>query len=114
MDDTLVLNNEPLPETEATVTLDIQGEEEDSTEESTLIQRKGLGGKLTFNPERCLIFSIPPSVRSVSPPMIMPDRTQWDLYLIIIPFTLHEAPSGQFYEKMTFLIEMVDQKATAF
>src|SRR5204863_8967386 len=27
---------------------------------------------------------------------------------------LHEAPSGQFYEKMTFLIEMVDQKATAF
>src|SRR2546421_12183560 len=82
MDDSLVLSNEPLPETEATITLDIQGEEEDTTRESTLIQRKGLGGKLTFNPDRCLIFSIPPSLRSVSPLMITPDRTQWDLYLI--------------------------------
>src|SRR5205807_1755462 len=81
-------------------TLEILSAEGGATRGVKLIQKKELEGKVTFNPDRGLIFSLP-STGSTSSQVITPDRTQWDLYLIIIPFTLHKPPSDRYYEEMT-------------
>jgi len=114
MNKVLILSNAPLPETETTISLDILSTEEDATRGTRLIRKKELEGKITFNPDRCLIFSLPPSTGSSPSQVFMPDRSQWDLYLIIIPFTLHKPASDRYYEEMTFFVEMANLKATAF
>ncbi len=43
-----------------------------------------------------------------------PDRTKWDLYLIDIPFTLHEAPNGSHYRELTFYVELDHPQANAY
>jgi hypothetical protein len=108
----ILLNNEPLPEIDSTITLDIFSEEGDATRGTKLIQKKELEGKITFNPKRCPIFSLP-LTDSVSSKVFTPDRTRWDLYLIIIPFTLHKPPSDRYYEEVTFFVEMEDRRITA-
>src|SRR5947209_17398656 len=104
MDEILVLSNEPLPETETTITLNILSAEGGATRGTRLIQKKELEGKITF--DRCQIFSLPTSPGSTSLRATTAGETQWDLYLIIIPFTLHKAPGDRQYEEMTFFIEM--------
>jgi nucleoside phosphorylase len=114
MDEILVLSNEPLPETTSTITLEVfSSSSEGVTRRSGLLQKKELEGKITFNPERCLIYSLPPT-GSPAPQVIAPDRTQWDLYLIIIPFTLHKPAEDRYYEEMTFFVTMADHRITAF
>lgn len=113
MKDILLLSNEPLPVTDATVVLDIVSVEGGTRRGTRLIQKKELEGKITFNPDRCRIFSLP-STALTSAHVIAPDRTQWDMYLIIIPFTLHTPPGERYYEEMTFFVEMVDREVTAF
>jgi len=114
MNEILVLSHEPLAETEATITLDILSAEGDTRRGTKLIQKKELAGKITFNPERCQLFFLPPPVDPASPQALTPDRTQWDFYLIIIPFTLHKALGESYYEEMTFFVEMADRDVTAF
>jgi nucleoside phosphorylase len=117
MDEIVTLSDEPLPETQATITCDIFSEaaEDDRTihRREGLPQKKELEGKITLNPERCLIYSLPPTAYSTAQ-VIAPDSTQWDMYLIIIPFTLHRPPEDRHYEEMTFFVEMADQSVTAF
>src|SRR5258708_5316085 len=92
-DDGIFLHNTPLPESETLVTMNLYSEEQGiRIRGRTLLKEKGLEGRITFDPERCLIFSIPPVRSALSMTPIIPDRNLWDLYLIIIPFTLHEAP----------------------
>jgi hypothetical protein len=62
MDEILLLSNESLPETETTIALDILSAEGGTTRGHGLIQKKEMVGKITFNPDRCLVFSLPPSV----------------------------------------------------
>jgi len=114
MNETLLLTDEPLPESDATITLDILSSDGGGTRGAKLIQKKELEGKITFNHERCQIFFLPPSADPASSQALTPDRTQWDLYLIIIPFTLHKALGESYYEEMTFFVEMANRDVTAF
>src|SRR6266704_2014163 len=114
MNEILLLSNEPLLESETAITLDILSAEGDTLRRPELIQKKELAGKITFNPERCQIFFLPPPVDPASSQALTPDRTQWDFYLITIPFTLHKALGESYYEEMTFFVEMANREETAF
>src|SRR5260370_41687687 len=96
----LVLGSDPLPESDVSITLGIFSEE-GPTRGRDLAQKKVLEGKVTFNPERCLIYKIPQGESITPQPIIMPDRTRWDLYLIMVPFTLHRAPGNNYYKELT-------------
>ena len=88
MSDEILLSNAPLPEDETSVTLDIVSYENQLRQ--GLPQRQLLEGKITLNPARCLVFSIPPTENPPGEATITVDRTLYDLYLVIIPFTLHQ------------------------
>lgn len=109
----LFFSSEPLPESDASVTLDIYSEE-DVSRGFELPQKRMLEGRVTLNPPSCLIFFIPPAPVTASQPLITPDRTKWDLYLVSIPFTLHRAPGNRYYQEVTFFIELTNSEATAF
>lgn len=114
MNEILVLSDDPEQESDATITLDILSAEGEALRGKELIQKKELAGKITLNPERCQIFFLPPPVDSAASQALTPDRTQWDLYLVIIPFTLHKALGESYYEEMTFFVEMASRDVTAF
>jgi nucleoside phosphorylase len=109
--DELFLSNDPLSESEESVTLDMFSQEHTR---GGLAQKYLLEGKITVNPRRCLLFFIPPVASTAEQPILTPDRTKWDLYLVIIPFTLHETPAHAYYQEVTFLVELADPEATAF
>src|SRR5690242_559135 len=110
----LTLGDEPVLESEKTITLELLSEEASlKLPGRKLPQLQEVEGKITFNPESWHIFSLPPRLSSATPKFTL-DRTKWDLYLIPIRFTLHAAPDGRHYEKLTFLIELKDPQATAF
>ena len=109
----LFLSSQPLPESDASVTLDIFSGE-DTRRGFELPQKRMLEGRVTFNPQSCLIFFIPPTASTASQPLITPDRAKWDLYLVIIPFTLHRAPGNRYYQEVTFFVELTNSEATAF
>jgi nucleoside phosphorylase len=104
----------PQQEIDATIRFDILSTEEETLRGTGLPQKKELAGKITLNPERCQIFFLPPAADAASSQPLTPDRTQWDLYLIIIPFTLHRALGESYYEEMTFFVEMANPDVTAF
>ncbi len=118
-DDVLVFSNELLPSSEATVTLDILSQEnvlrdtETRGETRGLPQRMILEGQITLNPHGHIFF-IPPLESTVAKPLLIPDRKKWDLYLVYLPFTLHEAPGKAYYEKLTFGIDLVTPGAIAY
>jgi len=109
--ETLLLSNEPLSDSETTITLDILSDESSLRRE--LDRKKVLEGKITYNPKSCHIFFLPPAKRKNSS-VFTPDRTKWDLYLIGFPFTLHPAPGERYYKALTCFIELADSQATAF
>lgn len=110
--DILVLDNEPLREEESALTLSITSENM-ALRGGDLPQLKELEGKITYNPNAHAPFFLPATRRSGSP-VITPDRTRWDLYLMIMPFTLHPAPDESYYEKLTFLVELTNPDVIAF
>jgi nucleoside phosphorylase len=114
MNEILLLSDEPQQETDATITLDILSSDGSATRGTRLIQKKELAGKITLNPERCPIFFLSPPADTASSQALTPDRMQWDLYLINIPFTLHKALGESYYEEMAFFVEMANQNVTAF
>src|SRR6266567_5675522 len=108
----LVLSNQPLPTSETTVTLDILSEEEVTRGE--LLEKKIVEGKITFNPQRFPIFFIPPYQFTSPQPLLTVDRTQWDLYLVMMPFTLHGTASNSYYQEVTFFVSLTNREATAY
>ncbi len=112
IEDEIFLNNAPLPESETAVILHLCDEEQE-VKGSKLLQEEGLEGKITFDPGRCLIFSTPPVMSAVSGPPSTPDGDLWDLYLVVIPFTLHEAPGESYYEKVVFFVKLDDTHINA-
>jgi len=111
--DILVLDNEPLREEESALALNITGEDSGLRGGADLPQIQELEGKITYNPHAHAPFFLPAPRRTGSP-VITPDRTRWDLYLIIMPFTLHPAPGESYYEKLTFLVKITDPGVVAF
>lgn len=116
MDDVLIFDNQPLPEGPGTITLDFfEGEiGEKSRGGIELPAMKTRMGKATWNPESCQIFAIPAVEPSSFQTLLVPDRTKWDLYLIDIPFTLHEAPDGGRYRELGFYVELTHPQTVAF
>lgn len=116
----LIFNNGPLPASRSTVTLSILSEENDQDEQRGAT--KGLispqdsltEGLVTFNPRGDYIFFIPPLESTVSEPLLLPDTSKWDLYLVSLPFTLHPAPANRYYEKLKFSFKLSTPGAVAF
>lgn len=108
----LLLSDAPLLEDESTVTLDIFTEQ---TLQGSygLEQTKVLEGKITV-PKDARVFWIPPTAGTTGQPCMAPDRTKVDLYLICLPFTLHEPPVTAYYEKVTFFVELASKETVAF
>lgn len=110
--DDLLLSNDPLQEDETTVTLDIFTEQ---TLQGSygLESKKVVEGKITI-PKHVHIFWLPSTISTAGWPSMTPDRTKTDLYLICLPFTLHEPPGTAYYEKVTFFVELADEEWVAF
>ncbi|GLV54418.1 hypothetical protein KDH_12650 [Dictyobacter sp. S3.2.2.5] len=107
-----VFNTTPFPEDEKNVTLEIISYEENVRK--GLPQKKQLEGKITLNPDRCHVLYIPPEEETAEKAVPVVDRTRYDLYLVIIPFNLHEAIGNKHYVEVTFWVEMNDPQHTAF
>ncbi|MHB8598582.1 MAG: 5'-methylthioadenosine/S-adenosylhomocysteine nucleosidase family protein [Ktedonobacteraceae bacterium] len=117
-DDMLVFTNEPLIPSKTTVTLSILSEENvisgSNTRRGTdLPQRMLLEGQITLDPGG-RIFFIPLLESTSSEPLLVPDRSKWDLYLVYLPFTLHPAPGKAYYEEITFFIDLATTGARAY
>jgi len=109
LSDELVLRDQPLAETEKLMTVDLFSEEKIMGQEGSPI--KLLESQVTIGKE--YISFIPPQV-SHSTVLITPDRTKRDLYLIRIPFTLHEPAENKYYQKFIFQIELYNRDTVAF
>jgi nucleoside phosphorylase len=112
MNNEISLSNVPLPEDENSVTLDVVSNANQLRQ--GLPQKQMLEGKITLNPDRCLISYIPPAETLLEAATLTVDRTRYDLYLVDIPFTLYQAPGGKYYTEMTLWIELSDPQHTAF
>jgi len=104
----LILRNEPLQESEISKTFDLFSEEELL---GTLPPKKVKEAKISLG--KWHINFIPPSKSMSSEAIMTPDRSKWDLYLIYIPFTLHEPPEGSNYQRIEFHVILASRDATA-
>ena len=119
-DDILIFSNEPIKPSKTTLTLSIlsqenvlKGDETGTRGVDKLPQRTILEGQITIDPEGH-IFSIPPLESMPGEPLLVPDRTKWDLYLVYLPFTLHPAPGNAYYQELNFFIELSTLGARAY
>lgn len=105
------LENTPLPDTDTVIAFDIFADEGKRGEIS---QKKLLEGKITLNPDRCLLFFIPPDLPGAESEqfVVAPEREKWDIYLLMLPFTLHDTPSYAYYHEVTFWVELLSPEAT--
>jgi hypothetical protein len=104
----LILGDQPLPESEILVTLDLFSEEKPLGPE--LLPKKVKEAEVSIG--KWHIFFLPPVKSIASKPT--PDRSMWDLYFVCIPFTLHEPPGDAHYQRVKFEIELYNEDATAF
>ncbi len=109
----LFFSNEPLPESDTTITLDIVSEEP-AMRGIELARKKILEGKITLNPQSNHIYALPSMPGIAGQPLQTSNRTKWDFYLVTIPFTLHEAPGKNYYHEVTFFINLSTPNSTAF
>ncbi|MGA3085594.1 MAG: hypothetical protein ABSE95_12505 [Thermodesulfobacteriota bacterium] len=105
----LVLRDRPLAETEKLMTIDLFSEEKIMGQENAPI--KVLESQVTIGKE--YISFIPPQKNNTAT-IIIPDRNKRDLYLIRIPFTIHEPAKNKYYQKVRFQIELDNRDAIAF
>ncbi|HTK12132.1 MAG TPA: hypothetical protein VL485_33480 [Ktedonobacteraceae bacterium] len=114
---TLFFDSTPLPQNETAITLELYSLEDDTTvrnkTETTSFQQKVQEGKITLNPSGIQLFALPPQ-RPTASFSFAPDRTKWDLYLVVIPFTLHRPTrTNAHYARVTFSITLNNQHVTA-
>ncbi|HTK09197.1 MAG TPA: hypothetical protein VL485_18660 [Ktedonobacteraceae bacterium] len=111
---TIFLSNDPLPFTEGQVTREVLSETDPVRgPRDPRIEEKIPYGKVTFNPHGCQIIALPPA-SGAARALHAVDSSHWDLYLIIIPFTLHPPYKNSAYERFSFFVEMDDPQATAY
>jgi nucleoside phosphorylase len=109
----LLLSNAPLPETQSSEILTILSKE-NILRGQDVLQKEIPEGKITLNPQSNLIHPVPLLADALSQQLVGLDRNKWDLYLVIIPFTLHKAAGNNYYERVTFVINLTTPGATAF
>src|SRR5450432_3538426 len=91
----LYLSSEPLPPDEQNVSLDIYSEDV----QLGSAPGKILEGQITLNQQRCQLFFVPPYEPADEYLAHLVDRKQYDLYLLIIPFNLHETTENKYYRR---------------
>ena len=108
MAQTLVLGDEPIPDSEVAVHFDFY------SQESRLGVGQGLleEGRITLGQER--IYQVSKSetsdnLRRLQPPGSPPPER----YLVVWPFTLYPAPGERKYQKVVFRVELADQRIKA-
>jgi nucleoside phosphorylase len=114
MNSRIVLSTAPLPEDEHTVTLDIMSDDDPTKRGTELPQKQQREGTITLNTERNRVFFIPPAANTRGEADFSVDRTRYDLYLVILPFNLHTAPTNKYYTQVMLWIELADEQHTAF
>jgi len=107
--DELILRDQPLTESEKLITIDLSIE--DNIMGQVQYPIKILESQITIGKE--YVFFIPPQ-KSQSTIIITPDRSKRDLYLIRLPFTLHETTENKYYQKVRFQIGFKNRDAIAF
>jgi TIR domain len=111
--DHIFLSSEPLETTATSITLDIVSEEE-TLRGDPLPQKKILEGRITLDPQKARIYALAP-LTGAERLMAQPVKSAaWDFYLVIMPFTLHKATGNNFYQSMTFFVELTTPDASAF
>lgn len=103
--ETIILDDDPQPDTESTIAFNFFDPKKHDLLGGDTPEKQGLEGKITFNPNGCQIFSLPPLENAGN---IFGDR-----YLIHIRFTLHEVPERGLYERVKFQAVMEDQRVIA-
>ena len=109
MAEELILKTQPLSESEKLVSLKIFSE---LKLRGDITSRKITESQVTLG--RGHTSFIPPSKSISSHPIITPDRSIWDLYLIHIPFTIHEPSEDSYYQKIKFKIDLANRDISAF
>ncbi|MEA1867369.1 MAG: hypothetical protein U9N19_04615 [Thermodesulfobacteriota bacterium] len=108
MAEELILKTQPLSESEKLVSLEIFSELKLRGDVTSRITES----KVTLG--RGHTSFIPTSTPISSQQIITPDRSIWDLYLIHIPFTIHEPPEDSYYHKVKFKIDLANPDISAF
>lgn len=103
--ETIILDDDPEPDTESTITFNFFDPKNHDLLGGDTPEKQGQEGKITFNPDGCQIFSLPPLENAGN---IISDR-----YLIHIRFTLHEVPERGCYERVKFQGVMQDPRVIA-
>lgn len=103
----LFLSNEPLKHTETSIMLDLRGidtsrsanggswESDFDYDETGLLE-----GQILFDPAQIRLFSIAPGSDATLPFSFAPDPQRWDLYLMIVPFSLPGSTNATYSYKM--------------
>jgi nucleoside phosphorylase len=72
-------------------------------------------GHITLNPNGGQVIALPPSNHKQPLDIFAPDRSKWDLYLVIMPFTLHPLHTKGSYERFDFFVAIEEpQETTAY
>ncbi len=111
-EDHIFLSSEPLETTATSITLDIVSVE--ISRGKPLPQKKILEGRITLDPQKSRIYALSPLTGAgrLMPQMV--NSTAWDFYLVVMPFTLHQAKGNNYYQSMTFFVELTTPDASAF
>lgn len=121
-DDILFLSNKPLPQTATSVKLALRSREgtrgDDGDDEGVDDNEDGLlEGYVTLDPASILTYSLPAQAEpalDTSPFSFAPDRRYWDLYLVVVPFTLHPLQENKYYKQVKFTITLAHPEMRAF
>ncbi|HEY1352142.1 MAG TPA: TIR domain-containing protein [Ktedonobacteraceae bacterium] len=98
----LLLSEEPLNQTDSSITLPIVSESEIWRGQAA---REETEGKITLDPESNLLYALSAFWEA---------EPAWDFYLVVIPFTLHKAPGKNYYREVRFILELETPGSTAF
>jgi nucleoside phosphorylase len=106
----LIFTADPLPSTSSEVSLEVISKEAMLGNRES--QKKLREGFITFDPERFHLVFLPPVEAHAA--LLFPDRTQWDLYLLVMPFTVKELAGEKYYHEVGFHVDISASKASAF
>lgn len=122
----LFLSDKPVPSSDIVANLGIYVKQQSYPDIAYGIPGKGFGGPgldvinkdITTGTRVSLgkyhVAFIPPLKYVSSETPITPDRAKWDLYLISIPFTIHQLDKGVHFTNIQFHVQMLNNKITAF
>lgn len=105
----IFLEDQPAKDDEALLVLNLYSEENILGEEDYLKKVK----EAEISVGKVHISFLPDENNTFPGAILTPDRSKWDLYLVHIPFTIHETPTGSHYEKVKFMVSL-EEYATAF